>query len=160
MLSRPAGAAAPEQRSNGRWTVVLLAAGAAVVIAYFAFGMPGMDHGGSASQSGSMTAMDHTSMSLDSEAFARRMASGNVLVINVHIPDAGTIEGTDLTIRYDRIVGDERLPRDKSAPILLYCRTGRMSAEAAAALMRAGYSDVAYLNGGIDAWKADGRSLA
>lgn len=35
-----------EPTASGRRVVVAVAAGVAVVIAYFALGMPGMDHGG------------------------------------------------------------------------------------------------------------------
>ena len=42
---------------------------------------------------------------------------------------------------------------DKSAPLFIYCRSGRRSAEAAEALTKAGY-EVCNLSGGIEAWKA------
>jgi len=67
--------------------------------------------------------------------------------------------GTDATIRYGRVADDGRLPQDRSTPILLYCKTGRMSQEAATALMDAGFTDVVYLDGGMVAWDAAGRPL-
>ena len=40
-----------------------------------------------------------------------------------------------------------------------YCKSGRMSAEAAATLQELGYTDIVELSGGMDAWIADGRQL-
>ena len=98
-------------------------------------------------------------MAVSVDEFAARLVAPDVFVVNVHVPDEGTIEGTDASVPYDEIVGDDRLPAEKSTPILLYCKTGRMSGDAATALMEAGYADVAYLDGGMDAWVAAGRPL-
>lgn len=156
----PPAAAADEGSRAGRLIVVALLVPVVAVIGYFALGMPGMDHGDPTATSASMAGMAHEVRAIDSDTFARRAASPGTLVINVHVPEEGRIDGTDLDIPYDRIVGDPRLPTDRSTPILLYCKTGRMSAVAAEALMRAGYTDVAHLEGGMDAWQADGRPLA
>lgn len=141
---------------DGRRIIVLAAVAVAAVAAYFAFAMPGMDHGGG---SAGMASMELSEMAVGVDEFASRLASSDAFVVNVHVPDEGTIEGTDASIPYNEIVGDERLPPDKTTPIVLYCKTGRMSAEAATALMDAGYSDVVQLDGGMDAWVAAGRTL-
>jgi rhodanese-related sulfurtransferase len=49
----------------------------------------------------------------------------------------------------------DRLRVSGSLPVL-YCRSGRRSAEAARALLHAGWSEVHQLAGGIEAWKAAG----
>ncbi|HET9773093.1 MAG TPA: rhodanese-like domain-containing protein [Acidimicrobiia bacterium] len=96
---------------------------------------------------------------LDPDAFADRMKEESAVVINVHIPYEGEIEDTDAFIPYDKIVGDSRLPEDKDRQILLYCRSGRMSEEAGAALFGAGYTKLAHLEGGMNAWEHSGRDL-
>ncbi len=52
-----------------------------------------------------------------------------------------------------------QLPADRSARIVLYCRSGSMSAIAARELVAAGYTDVWNLDGGMNAWQAQGYPL-
>ena len=94
---------------------------------------------------------------LSPSAFAERLKSP-AFVVNVHVPYAGEIAGTDAFIAFDAIVTNKRLP-NKQAPILLYCRSGRMSKIAGEALTRAGYTNVADLLGGMDAWAKSGRKV-
>lgn len=78
-------------------------------------------------------------------------------LINVHIPYEGEIEGTDAIIPYneiDKIV--LRLPSDKSAMVVLYCRSGRMSRETTEALVTLGYTNVWNLDRGMIGWKEAG----
>lgn len=142
---------------NGSRLIAVLVVAVVVIVGYFALGMPGMGHGGGGMAG--MGAMDASDMAVGVDDFAARLADPDVFVVNVHVPDEGSIAGTDVAIPYDRIVGDARLPDDKSTPIALYCKTGRMSAEAATALMDAGFTNVVYLDGGMDAWTAAGRTL-
>jgi rhodanese-related sulfurtransferase len=96
-------------------------------------------------------------MSLDVDAFAQRVGDEDAVVINVHTPYEGHLQGTDLSIPYDQLAGDARLPESRDAEVLLYCKSGRMSRTAAEALMGEGYTNVADLEGGMDAWAAAGR---
>ncbi|HEV3362992.1 MAG TPA: rhodanese-like domain-containing protein, partial [Acidimicrobiia bacterium] len=96
---------------------------------------------------------------LEPAAFAERMKDESAAVINVHIPYEGELEETDAFIPYDKILEDSSLPKDKDREILLYCRSGRMSEEAGAALLGAGYTKVAHLEGGMKAWEAAGHKL-
>jgi rhodanese-related sulfurtransferase len=96
---------------------------------------------------------------LDPAAFAARMGDKGAVVINVHVPYEGELADTDAFIPFDHILGDTRLPTDKHAEILLYCRSGRMSEMAGDALHAAGYTRLAHLEGGMRGWEAAGRPL-
>lgn len=93
-------------------------------------------------------------------ALATMLERQELVVVNVHIPYAGEIKGTDLFVPFDRIAADEgKLPSDKNARIVVYCVSGRMSAIAATTLVRLGYRDVWNLEGGTTAWERAGYPL-
>ncbi len=82
------------------------------------------------------------------------------VLVNVHIPYEGEIDGTDLFIPYDQVANRlGELPPAKDAKILVYCRSGRMSTIAAEALLGLGYTNVWELDGGMIAWEASGYQL-
>jgi phage shock protein E len=81
-------------------------------------------------------------------------------LINTHVPFEGDLPQTDRSIAFDKITEHlDQLPTDKNAPIVLYCRSGRMSTEAATALAAKGYTKVYSLVGGFNAWKAAGLAM-
>ena len=80
--------------------------------------------------------------------------------VNVHIPYEGEIADTDLFLPYDEIADRlEELPAQREAKIVLYCRSGGMSAIASTTLTDVGYTNVWNLDGGMVGWEAAGFPL-
>ena len=92
---------------------------------------------------------------------SRMLAKKEFLLVNVHIPYEGEITGTDLALPFNEVEANlARLPADKSARVVLYCRSGNMSVTAARTLVRLGFTDVWNLDGGMIAWQEAGYPLA
>lgn len=101
-----------------------------------------------------------TSRLVSAEELAKSLGQKDFVLVNVHTPYAGEIDGTDLFIPYDQIGASlGQLPQDKGAKIVLYCRSGAMSAIAAKTLVGAGYTNVLELKGGMEAWKEAGYQM-
>ena len=89
-----------------------------------------------------------------------KLQNKNFTFINVHTPYEGEIAGTDMFLEYDGMVSSKsKLPGDKNAEIIIYCKTGRMSAEALLTLKSLGYTNIKHLSGGMDAWEVGGEKL-
>lgn len=90
---------------------------------------------------------------------AKLNAGENYFVLDVREPDefkAGHIEGAvNAPIRgLMKSVGS--LPKDKSAPIAVICKSGIRGAYGVMALKLLGYKDVKDVAGGMMAWEKDG----
>ena len=92
---------------------------------------------------------------------AEMLKRKDLIFINTHIPYEGEIAQTDQFIPFEEN-GPQRVneyPADKSAKIVLYCRSGRMSSIVAKELVQAGYTNVWNLDGGMIAWEKAGFEL-
>ncbi len=82
------------------------------------------------------------------------------LLVNAHIPYGGEIPETDIFVPYNEIEQNlSRLPDDKEANIVVYCRSGPMSATAARTLVSLGFTNVWRLDGGFVEWERQGYEL-
>jgi rhodanese-related sulfurtransferase len=106
---------------------------------------------------------------LSAERVAAEIEGGDALLIDVREEDERLLEGA--------IPNSMHVPRgmlepsaDPSSPLhreeldpegrlILYCSSGSRSALGAYALKRMGYENVAHLDGGMTAWKRDGRPV-
>ncbi len=81
-------------------------------------------------------------------------------LLNVKTPYVGEIAGTDLYIPYTDVAARAaELPTDRTAKIVVYCRSGNESAVAAQTLVDLGYTNIDNLDGGMNAWTANGGQL-
>ena len=94
------------------------------------------------------------------DSLASMLKQKDFTLLNVKTPYIGEIAGTDLYIPYDQVAArSTELPTDKSAKIVVYCRSGNESAIGAQTLVDLGYTNIDNLDGGMNAWTASGRSL-
>jgi rhodanese-related sulfurtransferase len=101
-----------------------------------------------------------TYVDITPDELATMLKSKDFLFINVHIPYAGEIEKTDLFLPYDQAAQQiGRLPADKKAKIVVYCRSDRMSRISVNEWVKASYTNLYNLDGGFEAWVAAGYKL-
>lgn len=97
---------------------------------------------------------------VDPSGLASMLESKDFRLINVHVPYEGEIDRTDSFIPWDEIDAQlGQLPTDMSAKLVVYCRSGGMSAIAARTLVKVGYTAVWNLDGGMIAWEQAGYPL-
>jgi rhodanese-related sulfurtransferase len=87
----------------------------------------------------------------------KMLENKDFLFVNTHVPFEGDIPGTDISIPYDQISQNlDKLPADKDAKIVLYCRSDRMSNIAAKELVKLGFTNIFQLDGGFIEWENQG----
>ncbi|MFQ6001267.1 MAG: rhodanese-like domain-containing protein [Anaerolineae bacterium] len=97
---------------------------------------------------------------IPAQELSRMLEEKDFLLINVHLPYQGEIAQTDLFIPFNAIEENaSQLPPSRSAKIVVYCRSGAMSATAAETLVQWGYSNILNLDGGMIAWEEQGYPL-
>lgn len=95
--------------------------------------------------------------SISASELKTMLDSKDFQLIDVHIPEQEHIKNSDAFIPYNDIdsivnqIGD-----DKDTKIVLYCRSGSMSKDAAKKLVDLGYTNIYELDGGINEWTSNG----
>lgn len=85
------------------------------------------------------------------------MSQEDIYLLDTHIPEQQHIKGTDEFVPFNEIEANlDKLPSDKDARIVVYCRSGSMSAVASGKLVELGYTDVNNLLGGTNKWREQG----
>lgn len=98
--------------------------------------------------------------SISAQQLKSMMDKEDFLLINVHVPYAGDIPGTDLSFPYNEIEANlSSLPDDRDAKIVVYCFGGSMSKIAAGTLVEQGYTNISTLDGGMMAWTGQNYEL-
>jgi rhodanese-related sulfurtransferase len=101
----------------------------------------------------------YRAMSVDEFASILETSDSAYTIVNVHIPYEGEVPNTHMSVAYNDMDALTAALPDKNAPIILYCRSGRMSDIATRALVEQGYTQVWDVTGGMNAWTASGREL-
>ncbi len=151
-LSFPAG----PLRAEGSLTLTMKGVGGGKDISFTWKGA------GKVSTGGTLVRVEKGSYMNVTPAELNQMLKGkDFFFINVHVLYEGEIAPTDAFIPYDQTIARiKAYPADRTAKIVVYCRSGRMSDIAARELVKAGYTNVFNLEGGMSAWEKAGLSIA
>ena len=87
------------------------------------------------------------------------LGAKDFLLVNVFASYMGEIESTDKFIPLNQIEGRLGELPQRDAKIVVYCRSGATSAQAARKLVQLGYTNVWNLAGGMIAWQQAGYPL-
>jgi rhodanese-related sulfurtransferase len=117
--------------------------------------------GGAQSQAGSVVTTNNGQYTdISADELMSMMDNKDFFLVDVHVPNEGLMPQLDARIPYNEIAGQlDKLPSDKAARIVLTCKSGGMSSEAATTLADLGYTNVYNLAGGFLAWKDKGYPL-
>ena len=103
------------------------------------------------------------SQTVDVDAFQKGLQNKNAQFLDVRSAEefaSGHIKGAMLAPIQDAEEFNRRISAlDKSKPIYVYCLSGGRSKRAAAILRKEGFTEVNELEGGITAWRAQGKEV-
>ena len=97
---------------------------------------------------------DYTDISV-SEAYAMTQNTSSLFILDVRTEEeysVGHINNSYLLPYTEIISRQDELPENKSQPILVYCRSGRRSANASATLIGLNYTTIFNMLDGFSAW--------
>lgn len=94
---------------------------------------------------------------IDAPALRDLLRDGRALLVDVREPDEHASEciAGSQSMPLSRFE-PSALPLDNARRVVLHCKSGRRSSEAASRTIAAGRSEITQLKGGIEAWKAAG----
>jgi rhodanese-related sulfurtransferase len=93
---------------------------------------------------------------------AALQAAQNVQLVDVRTPDefrSGHLAGAMNINFHDTDFAQQMARLDKEKPLMVYCAVGGRSGKAAAQLTQMGFKNVTDLQGGFNAWKAQGKPV-
>lgn len=96
---------------------------------------------------------------IDANGFNQLVSKGDVVIIDVRTPGEyaqGHIQGAKLINLYERDFNTQIAELNKETTTLVYCQSGRRSANAMRKMKAAGFTTVYNLSGGILSWRASG----
>ncbi len=169
----PGGKAAPRaggpkgrvsaQRGLGRTRTIAAVVGVLVLAVVAIGGFALLSGGSKAGSPGTGTVVQSsygTYTDITPDQLASELKTHDFTLLNVKTPYIGEIAGTDLYIPYTQLQARaSELPTDKSAKLVVYCRSGNESGIAVQTLLQMGYTNIQNLDGGMNAWTASGRSI-
>ncbi len=154
------GRGAATSGSRGTWAWIIGGLVVAAVAVGLAFTMASGGGSTGSSEGTLVQANGGTWTNITPDTLAAKLERKDFTLLNVKTPYIGEIAGTDLYIPYtDLAAHASELPADRTAPIVVYCRSGAESAIASQALLDLGYTNIENLDGGMNAWTASGRRL-
>lgn len=91
---------------------------------------------------------------INAQEFDEMAQKDDIFILDVHTPEQEHIKETDAFIPFDQINEHiDKLPADKTTPVIVYCRSGSMSQQASRELIDLGYLQVYNLEGGLNAYR-------
>lgn len=99
---------------------------------------------------------------VNSTVFEQKISEKEVQLVDARTPEefqekhiANAINANILADDFEQRVG----PLDKNKPVLVYCKSGVRSSNAAAKLKAMGFTNIIDLDGGITQWVAEGKPV-
>ena len=84
-----------------------------------------------------------TIQTIKSQEYGQLASRPDVFVLDVHIPEQPHLPQTNAFIPYNQLTQNlDKLPQNKNTPILIYCRSGSMSRQAAQTLAKLVHSNL------------------
>ena len=137
-----------------------------LVLTIFTTACNSQNSNGSSNQTGTVVLVDNPTENVHKNVaaneFKQLIAKGDVVVIDVRTPNEfaqGHIQGAKLINLYDPNFNAKIADLDKGATTLVYCKSGRRSANAMRKMKSAGFSTVYNLSGGIMSWMSAGGEI-